>query len=341
MIIALLTAFLITIIAVPLSIRFAKKYGLVDNPKTRPHPAHVQNRIVPRAGGLPIYLSISISILIFLPLNTQNIVLLASLTLLLVTGLIDDKLSNFSPYFRMVLQFVAATMVIATGVSVPFISNPSGGIIYLDFLPYLPQIISIIWIVTIMNVVNWSKGVDGQMPGIIVVASLAIGIIAYRFFLQGDIEQLNLATLSLITAGAALAFLIFNWHPAKIFPGFSGSMILGFLIAYLSILSSAKIAAALLVLLIPVTDAFYTGIRRILSGKSPVWADRHHLHHKLLSLGWSHPKIAMFYILTCLAFSIPSIWLSSGSKVLILAIFGISGFAVLTILHIILNKPKE
>lgn len=338
---SIISSFLITVLTTPLVIKFAKKYGLVDNPKLRPHPAHVQNRIVPRAGGLSIYLGVVAGILIYLPHTFQNYILILSLTILLVMGLIDDKIDNFNPYFRILLQFFAAALVIFSGVSVPFISNPFGGIIHLDAnLSYLPQIIALIWIVTIMNVVNWSKGVDGQMPGIISVASLIIAIISYRFFIQGDSSQLELTLLGLITAGASLGFLIFNWHPAKIFPGFSSSTILGFLVAYLSILSNAKIAAALLILLIPFTDALYTGLRRILSGKSPVWADRHHLHHKLLSLGWSHQKIALFYILTCLIFGIPSIWLSSGSKTIILVVFGILAFATLTILHIILTKNK-
>lgn len=342
--IAFLITFIITALSTPLAIKFAKKYGLVDNPKTRPHPAHVQNRIVPRAGGISIYVGIVSGILIFLPFSFTNLALIFSLTLLLITGLIDDKIDNFSPYLRILLQFFAAFIVIQSGLNVAYVSNPFGGIIYLTSLTplftFIPQLIAAIWIVTIMNVVNWSKGVDGQMPGIILVAASIIAIIAYRFYLQGDVSQLQPATLSLIIAGTSLGFLLYNWHPAKIFPGFSASTILGFMIAYLSILSSAKIAAALLILLIPFTDAVYTGLRRILSGKSPVWADRHHLHHKLLALGWSHPKIATFYIITCLLFGLPSIWLSSHSKLIFLSIFGVLAFATLTILHIILTKPK-
>ncbi|MCR4306126.1 MAG: undecaprenyl/decaprenyl-phosphate alpha-N-acetylglucosaminyl 1-phosphate transferase, partial [Candidatus Daviesbacteria bacterium] len=119
---------------------------------------------------------------------------------------------------------------------------------------------------------------------------------------------------SFITAGAALGLLIFNWHPARIFPGFSGSGILGFLIAVLAILSGGKLATAGLVLLIPATDFAYTFIRRILQGKSPVWGDKGHLHHKLLEIGFSHQQIALFYILGSVILGAAALSLSSKGK---------------------------
>lgn len=338
------TAFIVTILTTPLAIYLAKKYGLVDNPKTRPHPASIHTSIVPRAGGLSIYLGILTATIVFIPLDKYAIALIASLSLLLVVGLIDDKIKNFSPYARLGLQFLAAIIVVSTGIGISYVTNPFGGILYLDqiiSLPYISNLLAIIWIVTAMNVVNWSKGVDGQMPGIIAVASTAIGIIALRFFLQGDQNQFYISLLSFITAAASLGFLLFNWHPAKIFPGFSGSTILGFLIAYLAILSSAKIAAAVLVLLIPFVDAFYTVTRRILSGRSPVWADKDHLHHKLLRLGWSHSRIALFYISTAIFFGVISIFFSSGAKFAILSFFSIACVVSTIILHIILSKGKN
>src|SRR5205085_2885153 len=120
-----------------------------------------------------------------------------------------------------------------------------------------------------MNMINWSKGVDGQMEGVVLVAAFTIGALSLKLFNGGDPNQLTIATLSFITAGAALGLMIFNWHPAKIIPGQGASTILGLMIATLSILSGAKLATALLALLIPTTDFFYTFFRRILSGKSP------------------------------------------------------------------------
>lgn len=300
---------LLTLISIPFTIHFAKKYSLLDNPKLRPHPAHIQNRIVPRAGGLACFIGIIISTLFFLSAEKYIFGIIGSLSILLIIGLLDDKYKNFSPYYRLLGQFVAALIIVSSGVGIKFITNPFGGIIHLDtiiiplnilgshYIVLFADILALIWIVWVMNMINWSKGVDGQMPGIVTVAAFFLGILSVKLSMTGDEEQIKVAILSFITAGASLGLLIFNWYPAKIFPGFSGSTILGFMIAILSILSGAKLATAGLVLLIPATDFAYTFVRRILQGRSPVWGDRGHLHHKLLEKGFTHRQISLFYIL--------------------------------------------
>lgn len=304
-----LVSFLITVLAVFPTIKLAKKYKLLDNPNERKHPAHVQQRIVPRAGGLACFMGIFISILLFIPLEKHILGILLSLIILVIVGLADDRYKDLSPYARLVCLFLVAVIAVGSGIGINFITNPFGGILRLDtfVIPFdffgLHQIIlfadifAVIWIVWVMNMINWSKGVDGQMPGIVFIASAILGFLSVKFFLGGDPNQLNNATLSFIVSGSALGFLIFNWYPAKIFPGFSGSTIFGFMIAILSILSGAKLATAGLVLLVPATDFLYTFIRRILQKKSPVWGDRGHLHHKLLDLGMSHRQISLFYMI--------------------------------------------
>lgn len=324
-----ISAFLITLLAVFPTIKFAKKYHLMDDPVMRPHPARFQKRIVPRAGGLPIFLGIFLSSLFFLHFDKYLGGIFLSLILLLVVGLIDDLLTNFSPYPRLILQFVASLIVVGFGVGVTFINNPFGGIIRLDsiILPInffgshniilIADLLALLWIVWMMNMVNWSKGTDGQMPGMITVAGVILGLFSFRLFLAGDPNQLNIALLSFITAGASLGFLVFNWYPAKIFPGFSGSTILGFMIAVLSILSGAKLAIALLILIVPATDFFYTFFRRILSGKSPFFGDQKHLYHTLLKRGWSQPKIAYLYILASSILGAVALNLSSSGKLFV------------------------
>ncbi len=325
----------ITSAAVFPTIWIAKKYRLLNDPSQRPHPAHVQNRIIPRAGGLAIFAGICISILLFLPLEKHILGILLSLLILLVVGLIDDKYKNFSPYIRLLTQFLVALIVVGSGIGITFITNPLGGIIRLDSI-VLPvnlggfhQIIliadffALIWIVWMMNMVNWSKGVDGQMPGIILIAALILGFLSIKLgVLENDPNQITIAKLAFITAGASLGFLLFNWYPAKILPGFSGSTILGFMIAVLSILSGAKLATAGLVLLVPATDFFYTFIRRILQGKSPVWGDRGHLHHKLLDLGFSHSQIALFYIIGSVILGAAALSLDSKNKLFAAVLLG-------------------
>lgn len=327
-------SFLITIFSLPFTIIFAKKFKLLDNPKLRPHPAHIQKRIVPRAGGLAVFLGIVSAILIFIPVEKTTIGIILGLLILLLTGLLDDKYQNFSPYFRLTLQFLAAAAAVGMGIGITFITNPLGGIIHFDTIimqfnflgshriVLLADLLALVWIVWVMNMVNWSKGVDGQMPGVITVAAVILGLLSLKLNLSQDPSQFNLAKLSFITAAASFALLIFNWHPAKIFPGFSGSTILGFMIAVLAILAGGKLATAGLVLLIPAADFAYTFFRRILEGKSPVWGDRGHLHHKLLEQGFSHRQIALFYILGSVILGAAALSLSSGGKLFAAALVG-------------------
>ncbi len=346
----LLISFLITIIATPFTIKIAFRFGLLDDPGKRPHPAHIQHRVVPRAGGLPIYLGLVLTSVIFLTPEKYLIGIIIGITILLIMGLVDDKLLSFNPYVRLALLFVAAGAAVTSGIGISFVTNPIASFVPADSIwsiSYLrldqivipvnfigkhqiiliADILAFLWIVTLTQIINWSKGVDGQMPGITLVAALTLGLLALKFFNQGDEKQLQVAILSFIVGGVSLGFLIFNWHPAKIFPGFSGSTILAFMLAVLSILSGAKLATALLVLAVPSADFIYTFVRRILQGKSPVWGDRGHLHHKLLDLGWSHQKISLFYILGSAILGLVAVYIDFQSK----------AFVVLGIMAVILG----
>lgn len=341
-------AFLITLILTPLAIKLAKSYGLVDDPRRRPHPAHVQQRIIPRAGGLPIYGAILLSSLLFLPIEKHLIGIFLGITILLIVGLIDDRKKSFSPYLRLLLLFLTAAVAVFSGIGISFVTNPlsklpfvptelAGAIIYLDQirLPIIlfgthqlvlfADIFAFFWIVTLTQIVNWSKGVDGQMPGITLITALTLAFLSLKFYSQGDLQQLNIAKLSFILAGASLGSLIFNWYPAKILPGFSGSTISAYMIAVLAILSGAKVATALLVLAVPTIDFLYTISRRLAQGKSPVWGDRGHLHHRLLDLGLSHQQISLFYILVSVMLGGVSLLLDTNGKLftisLVAAIF--------------------
>lgn len=308
-----IASFLITILAIPPTIKLAKRFNLMDNPKLRPHPAHIQKRTVPRAGGLPVFIGLIFSILAFINLDKTLFGIIGGLAVLLIIGVWDDKHHNLSPYFRLLSQIIAAVFLVSSGVGINFITNPLGGILHLDAIQFLPQILAVIWIVWVMNMINWSKGVDGQMPGVVAVSAFILGLLSFKLVSQ-DPSQINVAQLSFITAASSFGLLIFNWYPAKIFPGFSGSTILGFMIAVLAILSGAKLATAGLVLLIPATDFAYTFIRRILQGKSPVWGDRGHLHHKLLEQGFTHQQISLFYIFGSVILGAVALSLSSKGK---------------------------
>jgi len=212
--------------------------------------------------------------------------------LVLSIGIIDDKLNakskDVSPYIRFFVLILSAIIVVASGVSIPFITNPLGaGILHLNtILVSLPllhislkmsDIIAVIWIIWIMNMLNWSKGVDGQMPGIVAISAIVIGILSLKLNPAGQGPFID-AQLSFIIAGAAIGFLFFNFYPAKIFPGF-GATALYLLLGVASILTSAKLATAILVMGVPLVDFMFTIIRRIISKKSPFYGDKKHLHH--------------------------------------------------------------
>jgi len=317
-----LVSLALALILTPFGIKFAKRYGLEDDPKTHKHPAIIHTKPIPRAGGLPILLAIlAASIYFFWPLDTVYIMILFACVIVTGVGLVDDKY-DLSPYIRFMLNILSATLVVAAGVRIPFVTNPLGGIldfnnlglpIYIQYFAiYIPHILAIIWIVWVMNMLNWSKGVDGQMPGIAGVAAIIIGIASLRFpELTGS--SIQASQMAFIVAGAALGFLPYNFNPARIFPGYSCT-VLGFLIGILSILSGVKLATAILVMGVPMADALFTIARRLLAKRSPFWHDRGHLHHLLLQVGFSQRAIAILYWGVSLALGILSLQLSSRGK---------------------------
>lgn len=329
--ISLVTSFIITL---P-TIYIAKKFKLVDNPHKRPHPAHTHKGTIPRAGGIPLFIGIFLPILLLFP--TGKIILgvfLAALLLLLV-GLWDDK-KDRSPYVRMFTNCIAAAIVVGAGVGIPYITNPFGGIIHLDTLTFtfnthtviiIADILAFVWIVWMTNIIGWSGGVDGQLPGFVAISSFIIGILSLRFF-SSDLHQSLVTYLAFATAGAFVGFLPWNFYPQKIMPGYGGKTLAGFMLAVLSILSFSKLGTALLVLAVPITDAVFIILKRIVSGKSPVWASSGHLHHQLLKIGWGKRKVALTYWLISAVAGAVALSLNSKQKVfaIILVIIIIVGF---------------
>jgi len=288
----LITAFLVALAATPLTIKLAWRWGLIDDPQKRKHPAKLHQQPIPRAGIIPLWLAVIGASLIFLPVDKYLLSILGGATLLLILGLLDDKY-DLNPYLRLIGCFLAAGLVVGVGIRIFFITNPFGqGII--EFNQLMAIVLALVWISFLSNITNWSSGFDGQLPGMVVIAALTIAFLSFRF--SADITQWPVTILAAITAGAYLGFLPYNFYPQKIMPGYGGGTLAGFLLAVLAILSTAKIGTILVVLGIPFIDAFYSIIRRLLTGRSPVWGDRGHLHHKLLDeWGWSKKKTALFY----------------------------------------------
>ncbi|PIV09432.1 hypothetical protein COS31_02350 [Candidatus Roizmanbacteria bacterium CG02_land_8_20_14_3_00_36_15] len=346
-IIVLLTSFIIAYCLTIPTISLAKKLRLVTDKKIRFHPAHTHEGIIPRGGGLPIYFSILITSFIFLPINKIIFGILLSSGLLIIVGLLDDYY-DLSPYLRFITNLLISALVIGFGLGIPYLSNPFGGIIKLDqwqivinffgkhSILVVADILAIVWLSWIMNMVNWSKGVDGQLPGFVAITAFFLGILAQRFTAH-DISVQSVALLSFIVSGAFLGFLPFNFYPQKIMPGYGGGALAGFLLGILSILSFGKLGTAVLILSIPMIDAFYTILRRLKNKKSPFRADWGHFHHRLLEIGWGRRRIAVFYWLVALILGISSLFLKGNEKLIAF----ITVAVLLLVFIIIIEKMKK
>lgn len=289
----------------PVVIRIYRKAGMIQK-KEKMRIMDTHERPVPRGGGIPIFLSLTIVGGIALGVDKHFLGIIGGAWVLTILGILDDKY-NLSPYLRLPILLLAAAVVVASGIGIAYINLPFWGIIQLDqpqisfmwlgkmrSIWILSDLFALFWIVGIMNFLNWSKGVDGQLPGIVVISAITIALLSLKF--SGDTTQWPVAILALITAGAYLGFLPWNFYPQKIMPGYGGGILGGYLLAVLSILSMTKVGTLLVVLGVPMADAGFAIIRRILKKKSPVWGDRGHLHHHLLDdLGWKKKQIAFFY----------------------------------------------
>ncbi|MBI3397356.1 undecaprenyl/decaprenyl-phosphate alpha-N-acetylglucosaminyl 1-phosphate transferase [Candidatus Woesebacteria bacterium] len=316
----------ISLLVSPIIIKAATFLGIVDDPKKNKHPKVIHTYPTPRGGGIVVFIAVLIVTFIFLPLNKYLIGILTGATIIAIVGFLDDKY-DLNPYLRIFLGFLAALAPIASGIGIPFISNPLGGIIdlsnpqiTLDILGktrhiwILSDLFGLFFLVFMMQMLNMgAKGVDGQLPGVVVISALTIIGISLKFF--PDSNQFPVIILASITAGAYLGFLPWNFYPQKIMPGYGASTLAGYLLGVLSILSTTKVGTLLVVLGVPIIDTGYTMLRRILHKKSPVWGDRGHLHHRLLDLGFSKKQVALTYWGFTFVLGIVAINLNTISKV--------------------------
>lgn len=317
------SSFLIAVGVIPLVMWLYRRKNWLDDPKRQAHPKVIHTYPVPRGGGIPIMMAVGVTAVIFLGIDKYVIGILAGAAILTIAGVIDD-IKDLNPYLRLGLGAVAAACTVAAGIKIGFISNPWGGVV--DLHPLVANGLAVVWIVWLMNMVNWSKGVDGQLPGVVVIAAVTIGMLSLRF--SADVTVWPVIILAMIVAGAYGGLLVFNVYPQKMMPGYGGGALGGYLLAVLAMLSTVKVGTALVVLGVPLVDAGYVIAKRLWAGKSPVWGDRGHLHHKLLDLGWSKRRIAAFYWLVTAALGLIALRLNAQQKFYTILMVGmlIGGF---------------
>lgn len=269
--------------------------------KNRSSERHIHRGQVFRIGGIAMVIAFNLAILLNrdLAMTYQLTGMMIGSFILLAVGLWDDMREVFWKT-QLFYQVAVAIMVFIFGVRIYYITNPlQGGIISLD--SSLGVIFSIflviVWIVLMLNSMNWLDGIDGLSGGISFIGALTIFFLS----LHPEVNQPPVAIMSLAFAGAVLGFLIFNFYPSLILAGTSGSMFMGFMLAALAIFAGTKIATAILIMSLPLIDFIWVIGERIKNKKSIFEADKNHLHHKLLELGWSQRKIALFfYVITAL-----------------------------------------
>jgi UDP-GlcNAc:undecaprenyl-phosphate GlcNAc-1-phosphate transferase len=318
---------LLATVLTPIVIRVYQKNKWIEDPAQKKHVKVLHEYPLTRGGGLVIFLSVLISSVLFLHVDRYLLAIILGALLLTIIGTIDD-IFDIHPLTRLVSGFLAALLVVGSGIGIAYVTNPLGpGVINLSqpqlvFMSggtlhsiwILADIFAIFFIIWNMNIVNWSKGVDGQMAGFVTVALIFIGLLSRRFI--DDPSQFNTMGLAFIVAGAFLGFLFWNFYPQRILPGYGAGSLAGYFLAVLAILSGAKLATTFMVLAVPTADAMFTIARRLKAGKSPFWGDRGHLHHKLMDvLGWGRRRIAVFYWGTSFMMGLLSLYLGTLGKI--------------------------
>lgn len=295
---ALLTAGVLSFLATPLVKSLATHMGAIDVPKDNRRMHTVP---IPRMGGLAIFIGFLLSVLVFskeIDRELQSILLGA--IVLIILGVFDDKYA-LGAKLKLFFQLLAAAIVVFYGgLRIDKLTNPFGSSLYSywDFGVFSYPI-TIIWIVAITNAVNFIDGLDGLACGVSCISSVNLLVIA----LLGNNSEVSILMAAL--TGACLGFVPYNFNPAKIFMGDTGSTFLGFMLATVSIQGLFKAYTAIafvvpfLLLGLPIFDICFAVIRRVASGKSPMEADRGHFHHRLIDMGFSQKQsVAIAYVLT-------------------------------------------
>lgn len=342
-----ISAVLVCAVATPIVRRTAIRMRFLDQPEER----RIHTVPVPRIGGLAIFLGFitALALSFSLPVTRfeaeiERILLMVIGSAILVGLMFFDDILGIPPLPKLGIQIFVALIVIAPrlrgehhGIAIDQFNAPYFGQVNLPLGIAIP--FTLLWIVGMMNSVNWADGLDGLAGSIGLVACTVLFLHTY-FRPAGD-PQFTISLLAIALAGAIVGFLPFNWHPASIIMGDTGAMFLGFALATISIIGGAKIATALLALGVPILDMAWVIFFRVAHGRSPVRADRGHLHHRLLDAGLSQRQVvALFAGLTGLFGALSLALPSREDKLFAMAAMGVVLIGLVALLAIV-RAPKN
>lgn len=353
----LLASFLAFILAVgltPLIKRLAWRLAIIDRPD---QVRKLQSQPIALLGGWAIFIALTVVALIFhkylvigdLSYRHWLGVWLGGL-ILMIGGSLDDRY-NLSPQKQIIFPLLAVLAVIIGGIGIKKITGFDGQLVFLNtwqislfswqgmvrHFVVLVDLFTFFWLMGMMYTTKLLDGVDGLVTGLVGIGSLVVGL----FTLTTKYYQPDITLVAFILAAACAGFLVFNWSPAKIYLGDGGSLLLGYLLGVLAIISGGKIAIALLIMGVPILDVVWVIIRRLFNGQNPLrTADRKHLHQRLVDLGWGAKRTVLIYYTVSLVFGLSALFLQSQGKRLALLLVIIL-MTIVVIRFSLLDKPKQ
>ncbi len=329
---ALLVAFFVAAVVTPLVRGVATHLGVVDRPDGGRKTHHRPTALL---GGVALFVALAITIVIavyagWLPgLHIKEKYLLGILIaalLLVIGGALDDRF-DLPPLRQIIWPILAAAVIVTSGVGIAYVTNPLGGQLHLDRfsvtvlwwqgIPYhftfLADVFAFLWLLSMTYTTKLLDGLDGLVSGVTAIGAIIIAFVS----ITRDVAQPDTAILALIVAGIFLGFLLSNFQPATIFLGEGGSTLAGFLLGTLAIISGGKIATTMLVFGLPLFDAAFVILRRLVwERRSPTSADRSHLHFRLLDLGFSPRQVVLFYYFIAAMFGVSTFVLQGWEKLI-------------------------
>jgi UDP-GlcNAc:undecaprenyl-phosphate GlcNAc-1-phosphate transferase len=341
---AFAAAVLLALLLTPLVRRVVIRYKVVDRPEAR----RVNTSPIPRGGGIAVATAFVVIVVVFLQINAATLQLFvplpaSQLAALLVGGALAaaigglDDLFDLRARWQLAGQIGLALFAVALGINIGFIANPLSDDVIRFTGPFAVGL-TVFWIVGMINSINFIDGLDGLSSGIALIAAVTLGLIS----LTTEVNQPLIAVLCFILAGSLFGFLRWNLHPASIFPGTSGVQFVGYTLALLAILGTAKVAVALLVLGVPIIDTFWIIVRRVSQGRSPFSPDRGHIHHRMLDLGLSHRQTVFAIYGLCLVLALLALALSGVTQLYaFLGVFLASGLVLFIPTRGALRRPEE
>ena len=286
-----LLAALVSYILTPYIKKLAFLIGAIDKPDNR----KVHKKIMPRLGGLAIYIAFMVAAVASLEMTWDIVGILIGGTVIVTVGVLDDKY-QLPAKVKLLGQIFAACVLVLFDIRIEWVNNPFGGYFYLEYLS-IP--LTIFWVISFTNVVNLIDGLDGLAAGVSAIASLTVILVAVQM------GYYHIAVMTAALAGGIIGFIRYNFNPATIFMGDTGSMFIGYMLAAISVYGAVKTAATVALIVpfialgLPIMDTAFAIMRRYTNGRPIFQPDKGHLHHRLLAMGMNQKQaVLLMYAIT-------------------------------------------